>query len=423
MEAVVGVSKWRNYIKNAGLYFASSMIVAIIGLLLNPTMAKNLSPEDYAILGYYGSFNLLLMPLLHGCILTYYTRQYYFTEESKRDALGDTILLSMNILGAVSCLVFTGLFYIFHRTTGNSFPFFPYAVLTFVQLYISNNVNFYLAKLRITREAKTYAWFSVLQCIVTNTLVLLLVVYYKTGALGKLYATLVATVIFAIYAFRHSLVRWRIDKQILVSAFKFGLPLTISALFWYCLTGVDRLFLERLGETHELGIYNVGFAIAAYMQIFHTTISNTFEPDIFQSISENNKKKLYLIIGSTNAIIVVANLAFVVLAPYLIDILTAGRYVDSTPYARIFALHNITMAFYYTVVRLIVGYGYVKGELLIRIVGSVFSVICFYLLIEHYGFYGAAWGQVLSFAMLSLLGLVYLMFKKRKKECLVSLDS
>ena len=109
MEAVVGMSKWRNYIKNAGLYFASSMIVAIIGLLLNPTMAKNLSPEDYAILGYYGSFNLLLMPLLHGCILTYYTRQYYFTEESKRDALGDTILLSMNILGAVSCLVFTGL--------------------------------------------------------------------------------------------------------------------------------------------------------------------------------------------------------------------------------------------------------------------------------------------------------------------------
>ena len=423
MEAVVGMSKWRNYIKNAGLYFASSMIVAIIGLLLNPTMAKNLSPEDYAILGYYGSFNLLLMPLLHGCILTYYTRQYYFTEESKRDALGDTILISMNILGAVSCLVFTGLFYIFHRTTGNSFPFFPYAVLTFVQLYISNNVNFYLAKLRITREAKTYAWFSVLQCIVTNTLVLLLVVYYKTGALGKLYATLVATVIFAIYAFRHSLVRWRIDKQILVSAFKFGLPLTISALFWYCLTGVDRLFLERLGETHELGIYNVGFAIAAYMQIFHTTISNTFEPDIFQSISENNKKKLYLIIGSTNAIIVFANLAFVVLAPYLIDILTAGRYVESTPYARIFALHNITMAFYYTVVRLIVGYGYVKGELLIRIVGSVFSVICFYLLIEHYGFYGAAWGQVLSFAMLSLLGLVYLMFKKRKKECSVSLDS
>ena len=413
---MLGLSKWSNYFKNAGLYFVSSLVVAIIGLLLNPTMARNLSPEDYAVLGYYASFNLLLMPLLHGCILTYYTRQYYFTEESQRDVLGDTILISMNVLGAVSCLLFTGLFYIFHRTTGNSFPFFPYAVLTFVQLYISNNVNFYLAKLRITREAKTYAWFSILQCVVTNALVLLLVVYYKTGAQGKLYATLVATIIFAVFAFKQSLVKWRIDKKILVEALKFGLPLTISALFWYCLTGIDRLFLERLGDTETLGIYNVGFAIAAYMQIFHTTVSNTFEPDIYQSISENNKKKLYLIIGSTTAIIVVANLAFALLAPFLIDILTAGRYVDSTPFARIFALHNIAMALYYTVVRLIVGNGYVKGELLVRIIGAVCSVVCFYVLIAHYGFYGAAWGQVLSFTMLSIFGLVYLGLKKRKKN-------
>ena len=392
IRQILPIDRLGSYMKNAGLYFASSMIVAIIGLLLNPTMAQNLSPEDYAVLGYYASFNLLLMPLLHGCIL------------------------SMNVIGVISCLLFTGIFYIFHCTSGNSFPFFPYAVLTFVQLYISNNVNFYLAKLRITREAKRYAWFSILQCVITNALVLLLVVYYKTGAQGKLYATLVATIIFAVIAFKQSLVKWRIDKKILVDALKFGFPLTISALFWYCLTGVDRLFLERLGETEMLGIYNVGFAIAAYMQIFHTTVSNTFEPDIYQSISENNKKKLYLIIGSTNTIIIVANLAFVLLAPFLIEILTAGRYVDSTPFARIFALQNIAMAFYYTVVRLIVGYGYVKGELLVRIIGAVCSVVCFYVLIKHYGFYGAAWGQVLSFTMLTVLGIVYLVFKTAKNN-------
>jgi O-antigen/teichoic acid export membrane protein len=211
-------------------------------------------------------------------------------------------------------------------------------------------------------------------------------------------------------------VKWRINKQMLISALKFGLPLTISALFWYCLTGIDKLFLERLGETKELGIYNVGFSIAVYMQIFHTTVTNTFEPDIYQAISQNDKKKLILIIGSTNFIIVLANLAFVALAPFLIDILTAGRYVDSTPYARIFALHNITMAFYYTVVRLILGYGYVKGELTVRIIGAICSVVCFYVLIQHFGFYGAAWGQVLSFAMLTLIGLVYLMYKKRKGD-------
>ena len=399
--------------KNAGLYFTSSLTVAIIGLLLNPIMAMNLSPEDYAVLGYYSSFNLLLIPLLHCCILTYYTRQYYFIDESKRDILGDTILLSMNIIGAVSCLLFMGFFYIFHRTTGNSFPFFPYAVLTFVQLYVSNNVSFYLAKLRITRQAKKFAWFSIIQCVVTNALVLLLVVYYKEGATGKLYATLAATILSALYAFRHSLVKWRIDKELLVSALKFGAPLTVSALFWYCLTGVDRLFLERLGETEMLGIYNVGLAISGYMQIFYTTLSNTFEPDIYQTIAQKNRKKLALIMGAIIGIVALANMAFVLFAPFLIDVLTAGRYIASAPFAQILAIHNITMAIYYMVVRLLIGNGYVKGELLVRIIGAVCSVVAFYILIQHYGFYGAAWGQVLSFAMLAAIGLIYFGVKKK----------
>ena len=413
ISKILPIDRLSGYMKNAGLYFTSSLTVAIIGLLLNPIMAMNLSPEDYAVLGYYSSFNLLLIPLLHCCILTYYTRQYYFIDESKRDVLGDTILLSMNIIGAVSCLLFMGFFYIFHRTTGNSFPFFPYAVLTFVQLYISNNVNFYLAKLRITRQAKKFAWFSIIQCVVTNALVVLLVVYYKEGAQGKLYATLAATILFAIYAFSQSLVKWRIDKELLVSALKFGFPLTISALFWYCLTGVDRLFLERLGETEMLGIYNVGLAISGYMQIFYTTLSNTFEPDIYQTIAQKNRKKLALIMGAIIGIVALANMAFVLFAPFLIDVLTAGRYVDATPFARILSIHNITMAIYYMVVRLLIGNGYVKGELLVRIIGAVCSVVAFYILIQHYGFYGAAWGQVLSFAMLAAIGLIYFGVKKK----------
>jgi O-antigen/teichoic acid export membrane protein len=305
-------------------------------------------------------------------------------------------------------------FYIFHRTTGNSLPFLPYAVLTFVQLYISNNVSFYLAKLRITRQAKKFAWFSVVQCVITNALVLLLVVYYQAGAIGKLYATLVATIVFAIYSFQQSLVRWRIDKQILISALKFGFPLTISALFWYCLTGIDRLFLERIGDTNMLGIYNVGLAISGYMQIFYTTVANTFDPDIYQTIAQKNRKKLALIMGAIIGVVTVANTAFVLFAPFLIDLLTAGRYVEAAPFARILAIHNITMAIYYMVVKLLVGNGYVKGELFVRVSGAICSVVTFYVLIQHYGFYGAAWGQVLSFVVLSIIGVVYLAVKKNR---------
>ena len=99
-------SRFRGYLKNAGLYFISSLVSALIGVLLNPLLALNLSPEDYAILGYYSSFTLLVLPLLHCCLLSYYSRQYYFIDENKREQLGNTVLLSINLIGFISLIIF-----------------------------------------------------------------------------------------------------------------------------------------------------------------------------------------------------------------------------------------------------------------------------------------------------------------------------
>lgn len=49
---------------------------------------------------------------------------------------------------------------------------------------------------------------------------------------------------------------------------------------------------------------------------------------------------------------------FVVLAPWLIGLLTFNRYVDATPYVQIITLSNITTACYYMIVNIIVGFGY-----------------------------------------------------------------
>lgn len=403
--------------KNAGLYFASSLFVALVGVLLNPLMAMNLSPIDYAILGYYSSFNLLLMPLLHFCTMTYYARQYYFTNELDRDKLGNTILLSMNLMGFVALVVFSVVFYFVNEYMGNKeLPYLPYAVLTFLQLYIGNNTTFYLTKLRICRKAKRYALISISQCIVSNFLAVLLVVYYKEGALGKLVAVLSSSAIFACYSFHKSLTKWEIDKNVLKAALKFGMPLTISALFWYCLSGIDRLFLGQLNEVKQLGVYNVGITIAAYMQIVFTTLNSTFEPDIYQSIAQKRRAKLFVIVSTIIGTVAVCNLAFIVFSPILINLLTAGRYIASVSFVRILSLSNIAMACYYTVVYVIIGSGYVKGELFVRVTGATLSVLSYWLLIRHYHFIGAAWGQVLSFTMLTVIGLLYLLFKEKIKK-------
>ena len=411
--------KYVPYLKNSGIYFFSSLFVALVGVLLNPVYAMNLSHEDYAILGYYQSFNLLLVPLLHFSLFSFYSRHYYFVPEDERDELGDTVLLSSIVIGFFSLVVFTGGFYLKYKYWGGAFPFFPFAILTFLQLYIGSITSFQLIKLRVRREARSYAKVSLSQFLLVSLFSLVLVVYYKYGAEGKLWGTLVATVLVAAYSLCKSITHFRINKTLLKRGLKFSYPLTISALLWYFLTGVDRAFLASLDDKMTYGLYSVGLQMAGYMSIFYTTIANTFEPDIYQSIAQGKKKKLLVIMGVIVGTVSFFNLLFVVFAPFVIGVLTANRYVDAAPFAQILALHNISMACYYMVVKLLIGYGYVKTELLVRIVGAGLSVLMFYVLIRYYGFMGAAWGQVLSFVLLTVLGLMAFYCKKRNASLVV----
>lgn len=407
-------SRFLPYFKNAGLYFFASLFSAIVGVLLNPLMALNLDPVDYAIVGYYASFNLLFLPLSHCCLMTYYVRQYYLTPEDKRDNLDSTILIGVIQLGLVATLLFLAFFYLIYSNTEHDLPFWPYAVMTFVQIYIGNISTMYLSKLRITRQAKKYAIYSVLHCIVLQSMTILMVVFMQYGAFGKLSAALIITIIFSVYAFAKVYKPNKFDKQIFKSACKFGFPLSIAAIFWYLLSGVDKVFLEQLRDTNQLGIYNVGLSMAGYMTIFFTTINSTFEPDIYKSIADNNKKKLLMIAGVIIGFVTVANLLFALFAPFLIDILTAGRYVTAYPYARIMSLHNIIMALYTIMSSIIIGYGFVKQQLAIRVTGALFSVVLYKLLIVKYGFIGGAWGQVLSFMLLCIMSILFLLSQRNK---------
>lgn len=414
---MVVLKKYLPQFRNFGLYFVSSVIVAVVGILLNPIYALNLSHEDYAIMGYYSSFNLLLLPLLNFSLFSFYSRHYYFTLEEERDSLGNTVLLSSMIIGLIALFVFIGLFYFIHGLTNNNFPFFPYAILTFTQVYIGNISSFYLVKMRVSRQANKYAIFSIIQCFMMAFFSLTFVVICKYGAEGKLWGTLIATIIMSIYALFKSITTFEIRRDVLKKSLNFCTPLVISAVFWYFLTGIDRLFLENLNDTYTFGLYSVGLQIVGYLTIFYTTISNTFEPDIYQSIAQKRIKKLIVTISIIIGFTIVVNGLFIIFAPMVIGILTANRYVESTLFAQILAVHNIAMACYYMVVKLLIGYGFVKQELFVRVIGSVFSIVMFYWIIDKYGFIGAAWGQSISFIMLTVLGLMMFFYKKDRRKC------
>jgi len=403
--------KYGIYYKSASLYLFASIFSALVKVIINPLLAKNLSHTDYAISGYFSSFNVLFLPILTFMVFAYYQRNFYQVSIEKRQLLTNTIIISLIIIGSLfSIIVLFGL-YIYFKATDVNFPFWPFSYLLIYQIVFNNFLTLLQVNYRLNRESKKYAIITVVSSLLWVTSVITLVVIGKMGAVGSMLSNLFVAIILGLYSIKITLTKFEFDFLVFKDIIKFCWPLTLSALMWYFLTGVDSAMLERLDNTRKFALYNIGLGLSGSLGMFYTAVAQTFEPDIYKSIAQKKIRNIFLIISLIIILTAIPVTLFIILAKPITHILTSGLYTSASSYAQILSLKIITMSIYYSVLTIIVGFGFTKMDLALRLVGAAFSILMYKFLISNYDFYGAAWGESLSFLFISILGIVFIIFK------------
>ena len=410
----------RTYVQSISLYFGASLIPMILNLISNPLIAMNMTPTDYAITGYYTSFSNLLSPLIIFYILHYYTKRYFEVNDEERINLKATLLKSLiyfsGFISIISLVILCIYIKIYNSTS--DIPLMPYVALSVLSLPLTGVYSLLLIDLRMSRNSKVFFYISVFNGVLLIVFTLFFVVILKLGALGKLLAPFLNNLIFfwwACYKYK-SLFQIKFNKNLFKTILKFCAPLTLAAMLGFFSNGYDRVFLERLGNTNELGFYVVGVQIAGYITVFQNALGATFQPDIFQAIAEKKYRKLIkislMLIGSITLIVIL----FIIASPIIIDILTAGRYMQSVKYTQIIALSTITSAIYYTVSQATIALGKSYITLFNKILTSLISILLFSILINRFQFNGAAWGLVCSFLISAVGNLLLLAIPANKKK-------
>jgi len=404
-------------LKNVSLYFSASLIQGLVSLAINPLIAMNMSHYDYALTGFFTSFNSLILPLLSLMFGQYFNRHYFkLNSNEERDELAARLVSTRLLFNLFEIVFILIIFYIYANVQNIEFPVFPYAIITFSTIIFNNVYDFYLLKLKMGKRADHFFKISLYHTIILVASNLLLVVLFKLGALGKLLAPLITYIILFVYLLPKITKKLVLDKKIFLDALKFCWPLVIAGALGYFFTGFDRALLVNLNDNVQLGLYNVAIGISGYLMIFQTSINNTFQPDIFEAVAKNNKKKLITIIGGINLLNLIPIIIFIIFAPFIIKILTAGRFTDAYVYARVLSLTNVTSSIYYSMSSVIIAYGYTGIALINKIVGAIISFFLYKLLITNFEFYGAAWGHALSFVGMTIVCLIMLYIKKMKKN-------
>ncbi|MGV3767648.1 MAG: lipopolysaccharide biosynthesis protein [Chitinophagaceae bacterium] len=406
----------KHSIRNLSLYFTANIIQALIGLLLNPILATHLSPGDFAIVGYYDSFSLFIIPFIGFSLTSYYAKSFFtWNGEQQKEALRSLVLFQ-GIAGFVTTAILLALLKAYFNTRNVAFSFYPFALLAFGKVYLQSALSFLLLQFRLEKKAKSFFNTSVVYNLINVVFVFLLVVGYKGGAEGRMTGLFLSNLMLGVFCYRKMVHGVAINWSIVKDALRFSWPLMLSALLTYFFTGFDMLLLEREKDVYNLGLYSVALKIASYFLLFSTSIDSTFEPDFYKAISAGNSKKLIRTVVTTNLLKTLPVLVFILFAPYFMGMLTNNRYVEATDFARILSLACITRSISFTLSIIIVACGYPKISLIEKTLGASITVLLYLFLIRTYGFTGAAWGQVLSYLAMSAIsgGFIFWLYMNKK---------
>lgn len=417
---MINHSKFGVYFKNTVTYFGASLIPMILNFASNPWIAKNMDPTDYAIYGYYTSFSSLIQPIIIFYMVHYYIKEYFRLDDQGRQRLFSVIAKSCIYFSAVvSVICFIALFsYLKYISISMTFPISPYLGLMVFAIPLTGLFYLKLSQYRMEKKANAYFVLSTANGVLNVFLSLLLVVWLKLGAFGKLLGPLLCNAIIflvMLYMFRDTL-KIKTSFAEFKKVFLFCFPLALSAMLGYFTQGFSTTYLESVGKNTEYGYYVVGASIAAYLSTFTTAIGNTFQPDLYETTIKKQWRKYAVFCGLQIGAYVAIVLIFIVCAPLLISILTAGRYVASTPFAQVIALSTITSSIYYLVNNYSIATNRPQLYLYTSILGSIFIVSAMPYFVDRWEFFGGAWMTVISFVVFSIINIILLIFVKPKHK-------
>ncbi len=414
------IIKYKSKVKNLGFYFFASFVPMLVSLVMSPLLALFLSPSDYAIVGYYNSFNTLFFPLILFYLNQYYMREFFYCDENGKKKLFALIFKTFLWLPFVVAGIVVGLFglYMFFFNSTSEIPYLPYAILSFFTIAFSS--LFYLEQvlLRNNRNGKAFFGLCLFNSLAGALASLAFVVIFDMGALGRMLGLSIAPIclfIWLIYKHREVLktpyIIFDLKKAVL-----FCWPLVIAAMLGFFTNGIDRVILEKYVPMSQLGFYSIGITIAGYLSVFSTAIGNTFSPDVLESLAKKNFRKMLKYVALQIGVILFVVFVFVLLAKYLIIIFTANRYLEATPYARIAAFAAVTTICYSTVSNVIFSYKKTKILLYTKIIGSVLCVVMYVFLIKNYSMQGAAIAHSAGNLVLAVVALLLLLISLYKDK-------
>lgn len=398
------MSRLRQLISDSAVYGVGGIFARSISLLLLPIYTRIFNPEQYGsiemlvlIAGFCGA--IMMMGL--DSAQSMYFFKYKNDGKVKQTEIISSILQWRIIWGSGVVLCATFIAPILYAEFFNNALKIEHFAIAFVSTFFAQVLSQSIEVFRLLYRPWSFVVISLSETILAGVLIVTCVTILDQGIFGFFLGSAISGVII-------STVSWFIVREYLDISrlhhtwwpmmLRFGAPLVPAEAAFFLMTSLDRWFVNFYEGAAALGLFAVGakfsLIIAAAVGVFRKAwwpiamdaMHSDDGPETFRLIS-----RLYLGLGSAFVVFLV------MLAPWLLQVLTAPAYHDTWPIAAILAWPALFYGF-----ALFGSAGIWKLEkmglnLYLMVGATIIGALLNWILVPVYGGLGAAVATVLTY--------------------------
>lgn len=395
--------------KSTGIYTVTNMFGAAIPFLLLPFFTRWLTPDDYGKVAMFGLFSSFLLPILGLSINGAIAQKYFDTSQGVyRNA---RLLWNGFLLVGLTCLL-SVVFILFFQNYFTKYLSLSLSVLLLAVLLTLVTMVFqsYLTMLQIRKKALYYGLLQMVFVGINAGLSLLLVGYLNFTWLGRVYASVIASIIVAVISFlliiKYKLIVFEFSKKDIFQLFHFGFPLIFHSVGGLLIAMVDRFFIANMISLKEAGLYTLAYTICGVFGMLTNSFNQAFVPWLFGKLNKNNQFENEKIIKFTYLLmigLIIIALLGTLISPLILKYFVGENFMDSQKFFFWLLIGFAFGGMYYLVTNYIFYTANTRYLAYTTLFSGILNVVLCYLLIKYNGVIGAAQSFAIANVILFLI--------------------
>lgn len=390
-------------------YTISNIALKAISIVTAPIFTRLLTPADYGKFNNFFSWQTLLA-CVFGLCLNYSIGRAKIDYKNDFDGFISSIQTLSALVGLcllILAIPFWGPLSAFMEIDKGLL------ISLLVMLIVSPSIDYLQSKFRFEYRYKENVLIALINSVGTVIISIILILLsdlehrYVGRIIGSVIPIFCIGVFAVIYLFKKG--RRTVDKGYWKYALRISLPMIPHGLAMVLLAQIDRIMLIKMDGDAAAGLYSFGYSYAIIISVVTNAIMNAWQPWLYDNVSAKNYQEVKSSNHQINSLGFAMMLAFILVGPEVIMILGTPAFYDAK-----WMVAPVIVGCYF---QFIYGYFslmeiYCKRTELIAfgsVGAAVVKIVLNLIFIPRYGFIGAAYTTMASYAILMIYH--WIMFK------------